>query len=157
MFLFYVHTKLFQKRGHYSRGDNIRGRTLIKKIRYIFSRCFGAKREGGMVCDSHQLSSFGYFDKNFFSFYVFKWKKKENVIVIFNKNYLMTLFFLEKRRKFIHHNLTIEFFSLCLFYSRTFICSHQCRKKSYTMKVKTVCKIQYMYTQNLKPLNLSYK
>ena len=30
MFLFYVCTKLFQKRGHYSRGDIIQGRTLFK-------------------------------------------------------------------------------------------------------------------------------
>ena len=28
-------TKLLQKRGHYSRGDIIQGRTLIKEIRYI--------------------------------------------------------------------------------------------------------------------------
>ena len=33
MFLF-LYTKLFQKRGHYSRGDIIQGRTLIKEIRY---------------------------------------------------------------------------------------------------------------------------
>ena len=30
-------TKLFQKRGHYSRGDIIQGRILIKEIRYV---CF---------------------------------------------------------------------------------------------------------------------
>ena len=29
-------TMLFQKKGHYSRGDIIQGRTLFKKIRYIF-------------------------------------------------------------------------------------------------------------------------
>ena len=28
-------TKLFQKRGQYSRGDIIQGRTLIKEIRYL--------------------------------------------------------------------------------------------------------------------------
>ena len=33
MFLFLC-TKLFQKRGHYSRGDIIQGRTLFKEIRY---------------------------------------------------------------------------------------------------------------------------
>ena len=29
-------TKLFEKRGHYSRGDIIQGRTLFKEIRYLF-------------------------------------------------------------------------------------------------------------------------
>ena len=29
-------TKLFQKRGYYSRGDIIQGRTLIKEIRYLY-------------------------------------------------------------------------------------------------------------------------
>ena len=35
MFHFYVHTKLFQTREHYSRGDIIQGRTLFKEIWYV--------------------------------------------------------------------------------------------------------------------------
>ena len=48
MSLFYVlTTKCFQKRGHYSRGDIIQGRSLFKEIRYIESNfstftCIGA-------------------------------------------------------------------------------------------------------------------
>jgi hypothetical protein len=43
MFLFYVHTtKLFQERGHYSRGDINQERTLFKEIRkYLkYRSCF---------------------------------------------------------------------------------------------------------------------
>merc|ERR1712051_1103888 len=39
-------TKLFQKRGHYSRGDIIQGRTLIKEIRYL-SPIFRGAYNGG--------------------------------------------------------------------------------------------------------------
>ena len=31
-------TKLFQKRGHYSKGDIIQGGTLFKEIRYVFCK-----------------------------------------------------------------------------------------------------------------------
>ena len=50
-------TNLFQKRGHYSRGDIIQGRTLIKEIRYvIYGRPFLPNSTVKEVClDTRQI------------------------------------------------------------------------------------------------------
>ena len=45
MFLFYV--ELFQKRGHYSRGDIIEGGTLLKGNTVITKSSFGQSEKNG--------------------------------------------------------------------------------------------------------------
>ena len=67
MFLFYV-LSFCQKRGHYSRGDIIKGRTLIKEIRYTAENFLKVKKEINKDCidNGKKIGKFGGGEKEYF-------------------------------------------------------------------------------------------
>ena len=61
MFLLYV-LSFYKKRGHYSRGDIIQGRTLFKEIQYFY---FQRIRSDKFWLDRKQRDSFNLIDLGF--------------------------------------------------------------------------------------------